>query len=152
LVNSPTPEEGTIIYKEKTGEDWPYKGWWGRPESLDMDIFDIKPIPSVLSDYKDERSNSSTLVIMLTGRIPKLSNEVENILSKYGFKFDEYHYNNGGSTLTYKINTLNDVLSKHPNVKSVAMWEDRVEHIEPFKAWGANLKDIDFDITAVDGN
>lgn len=152
LVNSPLPEEGKVEYQEKTGEKWPYSGWWGRPESLDVEIFDIIPISSVLSDYKKERSNPSTLVIMLTGRIKKLSPHVENILSIYGFKFDEYHYNNGGSTLTYKINTLNDVLSQHPNVKSIAMWDDRLEHIEPFKVWGSTLKDIDFEITAVDGN
>jgi hypothetical protein len=152
LVNSPLPEEGMAEYEEKTGEKWPYKGWWGRKESLDMEIFDIQPIRSVLADYRAEKGNPDTLLVMLTGRIQKLALEVEGILSNYGLTFDEYHYNNGGSTLTYKINTLNEILSQHPNVKSIAMWEDRVEHIEPFKAWGNNLKDIDFNITAVEGN
>lgn len=27
LVNSPEPEEGKRIYKEKTGDDYPHKGW-----------------------------------------------------------------------------------------------------------------------------
>ena len=30
LMNSPTPENGKIIYKEKTGVNYPYEGWWGR--------------------------------------------------------------------------------------------------------------------------
>jgi hypothetical protein len=151
LVNSPLADEGKLEYREKTGKDWPYKGWWGRAESLDMDIFDIRPLPSVLSAYKHERAKPNTLVIMLTGRIPALSKEVEKILSTYGFSFDEYFYNTGGSTLTYKIQTLDKLLQKYPDVKSLIMWDDRLEHIEPFKAWGDSLKNIDFHITVVDG-
>ena len=34
-------EEGEKVWKEKTGTDWPYSGWWGRPESIDPEIFYI---------------------------------------------------------------------------------------------------------------
>ena len=47
LVDTQLPDTGKPIWKEKTGEDWPYKGWWGRVESLDMDVFEQKPVPSV---------------------------------------------------------------------------------------------------------
>jgi len=30
---------GKETWKEKTGEDWPHLGWWGRATSLDPDIF-----------------------------------------------------------------------------------------------------------------
>jgi FMN phosphatase YigB (HAD superfamily) len=33
LFHTPKPEQGEQIWKEKTGTDWPYSGWWGRPES-----------------------------------------------------------------------------------------------------------------------
>jgi hypothetical protein len=150
LVNSPLPENGRLEYKEKTGQDWPYQGWWGRPESLDTNIFDIDTIPSVISAYRKERSNLNTLLVMLTGRIKKLSTQVEAILNLNGLKFDVYEYNNGGSTLTSKINTLDNLLKVYPNVKSLSMFDDRVEHIDAFKAWGAAHDNINFDITVVD--
>ena len=50
-VDTGMPDTHKIIYKEKTGEDWPHKGWWGRPESLDTNIFDFKAIPEVKSAY-----------------------------------------------------------------------------------------------------
>lgn len=151
LVNSPLPEEGKTIYKEKTGEDWPYMGWWGKPESLDMNIFDIAPLPSVQSAYTKERSNPNTLVVMLTGRIKKLAPQVEDILNTYGFRFDLYEYNNGGTTLRSKINTLESLLKSYQNVKSISMFDDRIEHIDSFKAWGDIHKGISFNITLVDG-
>lgn len=29
LINSPEPEMGKELYKQKTGNEWPYVGWWG---------------------------------------------------------------------------------------------------------------------------
>ncbi len=34
LIDTMTPEQGKKIYKEKTGKEWKYKGWWGKIESL----------------------------------------------------------------------------------------------------------------------
>ena len=70
------PEIGRPIYKEKTGKDWPFKGWWGRPESLDMNVFDFKPLPQVKSDYNEEVVNDSTLMISITVRRKKLGHLV----------------------------------------------------------------------------
>jgi hypothetical protein len=152
LSDTPMPDTGRVEYEKITGSPWLHKGWWGRPETLDMDIFDIKPIPSVISAYKEERANPNTLVVMLTGRIPKLSSEVEKILSSYGLRFDVYEYNNGGATLNSKIDTMERLLKQYPNVKSIKMWDDRLEHIPAFKAWGSSLDGVDFNITVVEGN
>lgn len=137
LLNTPTPEEGMITYMQKTGNKWPHIGWWSKPESLDMDIFDIKPIESVISDYHREKSNPDTMVIMLTGRIKKLSPEVEVVLKKYNLSFDGYYYKMGGaSTDQSKINTMNSILEMHPSIKSVEMWDDRLSHVPIFEQWG----------------
>ena len=148
LADSPTPEDGKSQYQQVTGKEWPHSGWWSKPESLDMDVFDIEMIDHVISDFKKEKQNPNTLLVMLTGRMPQLSNQVEKILNSNGLSFDEYHYSKGGSTLTSKLKTLDDLISRYPNVKSVHMWEDREEHIGPFKAWG-ETKPIEFDITKV---
>lgn len=151
LANTPMPDTGKIEYKEKTGQEWPYNGWWGRPETLNMDIFDIPTIPSVVAAYHQEKKNPNTLMVMLTGRIPKLHDLVKKILDSNGLRFDVYEYNNGGSTLTSKIKSMETLLDKYPNVKSLAMWEDRLEHVDAFKAWGDSLNGIDYNITVVEG-
>lgn len=149
LAQSPTPENGQKKYQDVTGQSWPHKGWWGRPESLDTEIFDIPMISHVISDYEKEKQIPNTLLVLLTGRNPKLSKQVEKILSLNGLQFDEYHYNNGGSTLDFKIKILEGLLNRYPNTKSLHMWEDRDEHITPFKAWGES-KQIEFGITKVE--
>jgi hypothetical protein len=38
LSDTPMPDTGRIEYEKITGSPWPHKGWWGRPETLDMDV------------------------------------------------------------------------------------------------------------------
>lgn len=136
LIDTPTKETGVIKYKEKTGQEWPYQGWWGRPETLDVEIFDMDIVPSVKTAYDIERKSPETMVIMLTGRIPRLRHLVEGILDMFGFKFDGYYYNMGGSTDVSKIKTITEILDKHKSIVEVKMWDDRTEHIQIFKDWG----------------
>lgn len=152
LVDTPTPDTGEAEYKQKTGKDWPHKGWWSRPESLDTSIFDMPIIPSVIAAYQSEKQNPQALMVMLTGRLRRLSNEVEKILAMKGLRFDQYLYNNGGNTLQSKIASLDQLLATYQNVKSLAVWDDRTEHVDSFKAWGAAHPDLDFKITVVPGN
>jgi hypothetical protein len=153
LIDSPMPDTGRAEYEQKTGKPWPYQGWWGRVESLDMDVFDIKPIPSVIADYRTEKSDPNTSVIMLTGRMQKLSDKVMAILKANGLEFDGYYFNRGGSTDVEKIRTLNKVLDEQPSIKVVKMWDDRLEHIPIFEQWGKEKVESgvleDFNITVV---
>ena len=136
LVDTALPEEGKKIYKEKTGKDWPHAGWWGQPMSLDMNIFDMPTINSVIGDYKKEIQDPNTMVVMVTGRMVKLSDLVKDILNKYGLKFHEYHFNRGGSTEIAKKKTFDQILSQNPTIKEVTLFDDREEHIPIFQAWG----------------
>jgi hypothetical protein len=136
LVNTPLPEEGKKEYKEKTGEDWPHVGWWGQPLSLDSEIFDMNIIPSVIRAYLKEINDSNTMVVMVTGRVNKLSGLVKKILDDNGLKFHEYHFNNGGSTESAKKKTFDKILSENPSITEMELWDDRLEHIPVFQAWG----------------
>jgi cell fate (sporulation/competence/biofilm development) regulator YmcA (YheA/YmcA/DUF963 family) len=153
LIDSPMPDTGRTEYEQKTGKPWPYQGWWGRAESLDINIFDIKPIPSVIADYRIEKADSNALVIMLTGRMEKLSDKVMAILKANGLEFDGYYFNRGGSTDVEKIRTLNKVLDEQPSIKVVKMWDDRLEHIPIFEQWGKEKVESgvleDFNITVI---
>jgi len=136
LVDTPLPEEGKKTYKEKTGKDWPHAGWWGQPMSLDMQVFEMPTITNVINDYKKEIQNSDTMIVMVTGRMVKLTDLVKEILNRHGLKFHEYHFNRGGSTESAKKKTFDQILSQHPSIKEVELWDDREEHIPIFQAWG----------------
>lgn len=138
LIQSPTPDRGgKEIHKEKTGKDWPHIGWFSKPESLSMDIFDIPTIPHVIDDYTIEAEKSDTVTVMMTGRLKKLANEVKTILTAHGLIFDEYYFNFGGTTEQGKIKAMNELLDKYPDVVEVECWDDRIPHIPTFEKWGA---------------
>jgi hypothetical protein len=147
------PETGIPIYKEKTGTDWPFKGWWGRPESLDMSIFDFKPLPEVKAGFNKEAASNNTLMVSLTGRRKNLADKVEAVLHANGYKFDKYLYNYGSDTLSNKLEQIANLLKEFPTVRTVALWDDRTEHIPSFKQFletqVANGRLDDFEITEI---
>lgn len=153
LIDTPLPDLGRIQYKEKTGKEWPHVGWWGKADSLDTKIFDMKAVDMVINDYEKEVIETETAVVMLTGRMIKLAQHVEAILHEKGLKFDEYHYNRGGATFDAKIMTLEKLLKKYPDVTTIHMWDDRQEHIDGFKTWGESHAQLtEFKITLVPAN
>ena len=79
-------------------------------------------------NYNIEIDDPNTLVIMLTGRLPKQAPQVENILNDYNIVFDEYHYKEDGDTLKSKINNIKSLLLRYHNVNFIEMYEDRVPH------------------------
>jgi hypothetical protein len=136
LMKTPDSTEGKKQWGEFYGKDYPHKGWWGKPESLDDAVFDIQPIESTVSDYKKEINNPNTFVIMLTGRLPHQSSQVEELLALHNIYFKEYHYKSDGDTLTSKLNTIKSLLNRFPQVKEIEMWEDREAHVIAFEEWG----------------
>ena len=136
LMKTPDSTEGKKQWGEFYGKDYPHKGWWGKPESLDDAVFDIQPIESTVSDYKKEINNPNTFVIMLTGRLPHQSSQVEELLALHNIYFKEYHYKSDGDTLTSKLNTIKSLLNRFPQVKEIEMWEDRETHVIAFEEWG----------------
>lgn len=139
LVDTPLPEFGKPKWKEVTGEDWPHIGWWSKPESLDLDVFEHPTIPSVISAYKTERATDTTMTIMLTGRRPKLAEPVKAILDSHGLSFDAYLFNYGKETSDNKKEQMENILAKAPSIRVIEMWDDRDEHIQVFQSWGDAL-------------
>lgn len=140
LVNTELPETGKPKWQAAKGEKWPHKGWWGRGESLDLDVFENDVIDHVVEAYKAEKNDDSNLVCMLTGRLVMLSDKVEKILEKHGLVFDRHYYNTGGDTITVKQRKIEELLREFPEVEVIELWEDRAPHVELFKAWGETLK------------
>ena len=88
LMDSPEPNPGKEIWKEKTGQEYPHKGWWGRKESLNTDIFEINTFPTILNQLKQDVADSNAHVIILTSRLEKLRPEVEKIMKKHNINVD----------------------------------------------------------------
>ena len=136
LIDTPLPDVGRDHYHTKTGTPWPHEGWWGRQESLDMTIFEMPTVEMVIEAYEKERASESTAVVLLTGRMIKLSDHVKLILDTKGLTFDEYHYNKGGKTEDAKIKSMEKLLEKYPTAMEMELWDDRTLHIPIFQAWG----------------
>jgi hydroxymethylpyrimidine pyrophosphatase-like HAD family hydrolase len=153
LIKSPEPtDKNKQMWADHYGkEEWPYIGWWGRGETLDMDVWDMSLIPDTIKAYREEMKNPNTMVIMLTGRLTKQGDLVRKILDKYGLKFDKYLFKRGGNTITDKLGQLNHILGTNTSIKEVVMWDDRDAHIPKFEEWGNNLDGIDFTIHHVPG-
>ena len=151
LMDTPHPETGKIEWEEKTGKEYPHRGWWSKRESLDTTVFDINPIKDTVLEYLAEYEDPNTLVIMLTGRLPNQADQVEDILNSQGIVFDEYHYKDNGDTLTSKFNTIRSLLNRYPNVNFIEIYEDREPHVIEFDRWGEE-NNIDIKVNLVKEN
>jgi len=137
LCHTPKPEEGKIIWKEKTGTDWPYGGWWGRAESINPDIFDIPVNPWVYKKYLEAVADPDNYVILATGRLQKVENMrkyVDMILNKHNISFDEIYLNWGGDTYNFKTKLFEQLIEKL-GVNEFIMYDDRSEHLVRFEEW-----------------
>ena len=121
LMNTPEKEEGKEIWKEKTGEEYPHRGWWGRRESLNTNIFDIQPISTIYFKKKKDIVNPNTYVIILTSRLEKLRPEVENILDIHGIEPDELILKKGNET---KGDVILSYVNKFPELKKIEVYDD----------------------------
>lgn len=149
LCLTPFPEEGMEIWEEKTGEKWPYAGWWGKAQSINPDIFDIPKSEFVYKEYLKAISEPDSYVILATGRLEKIPNmrkNIERILNMHNLSFDEIHLNWGGDTFDFK-KTLFESLIKKTNCSYFTMYDDREDHLIRFVEWA---KEQDCVISVID--
>lgn len=134
LCHTPLPEGGKIIWKQKTGFDWPHTGWWSKPESLKVDVFDIPVNKWTYEKYLDSISDESAYVILVTGRIEKLRKEVELVLNHNNLSFDDVFLNFGGDTFSFKTRLFENLIKQH-RPEEFIMYDDREEHLPKFYEW-----------------
>jgi hypothetical protein len=148
LFHSPEPETGTKIYERETGSPWPFKGWWGRVESLLPPIVPEKPdsswyIDDVVQAQKESITSPDTVVVLMTGRTIKLKDRVMEILKHNGMNFHDTYFagqagTSGSGTFEIKANNIRNLMKRNYNLLEI--WEDRPEHIEQFGILAKELK------------
>jgi hypothetical protein len=147
LFHTALEDEGKVIWKEKTGYDYPYKGWWSKPETLDLKIFDTPLNKPVYSEYLKAVSDSDNFVILATGRIERLRPQVEAILNKNNLSFDGVFLKRGPGDTFYFKRTLFETLINDLKPEEFIMYDDREEHLVEFKEWA---KTMPCDVTIID--
>jgi len=129
------------LFRSPTRPDWwPDLGWWSKPESLAPPCVPEHPGPdwwvsSTVDAAKAAISDMGTFAILITGRLSaKFHARVFELLHQAGLRFDEVHLTPGaGGTLEFKLQVITG-LTKTLGVQAVEIWEDRAEHLGPFKA------------------
>lgn len=146
LFATPEPEEGRLEYRIKKGIDFPQKGWWSSPASLDLDVFDIKPYNVLVNILAKEAKNPSTMVIILTSRVEELRPELEKILIKNNINVDGIYMNDHD-----KGERLFDFLRWERDIKTIDVYDDRDKDINSYLLIKKHMpSDIVFNIFRAD--
>lgn len=148
LFHTPTPETGRPLWEKETGLSWNGRGWWGNPESLNLNVFKHIPVNNwVYNKYLDDISDNNCYTFMATGRLKRLENKVQKVLDQYNIDCDLF-CNTGGDTLKFKCHLFEKMIEKFPNVTEFTMYDDRHEHMHQFVEW-AKVQPIDINIIDV---
>ena len=152
LIDSPMPEPGKATWEEKTGKKYPHLGWWGRPESLDTDIHDIKPKHDIFLKWKESKHNPESIDILLTSRLQKLESSVKNVLSTHDISMDYYSFAHGASNKGQRVLEWLSKLNLNNTIKEINVYEDRDIEIQVLEAVREELelKGIKYNIHKVD--
>ena len=121
LMDTPSPETGKEQWSQAKGMPYPHVGWWGRAESLDNEIFDIKPFPNILSQMKKDVVNPNAYVVILTSRREKLRPQVEKILADNGIVVDDVLLKRGNET---KGDVILSYLRSFPDLQKIDVYDD----------------------------
>jgi len=144
LIDTPMPEDGKPMWEKHYDKKFPYQGWWGRPESLDLDVFNIKAFPSVLNQLKKELVTPNTYVIILTSRMEKLRPQVQAILDANNIHVDKLdmrrkEHDKGIKILRY--------INEFPELKTINVYDDRDTDIAAYKNISSQMPEgIEFNI------
>lgn len=144
FLATPDKDSGTKLWLEKKGVEWPYSGWWGRKETLDLSIFDIPLIQSTHDAYLEHKECDKSVIVLMTGRHVGLKKEVNALLDKYSLDFDFIRLNDGkglngsGDTIEVKKKQILGLVDELGS-KEIIIYEDRDEHIEEFEMFFKEL-------------
>jgi small nuclear ribonucleoprotein (snRNP)-like protein len=121
LINTYSPEIGKPMWEKYYDEKFKYSGWWGRPESLDTNVFDIKPYPEILEKLISDNNAKDTHVIILTSRQEKLRSQLENVLKLNNIHVDEIVMKKGNAD---KGDIIMKYVNNNPDLEYIISYDD----------------------------
>jgi hypothetical protein len=129
LINTLNFEKGKLIWEKFYNKIYTYSGWWGRPESLDLTVFNIKPFPKIFSILNDAIKDDESLVIILTSRREKLRPSLQAVLDINMINVDKVDMKTIELT---KGDRILEYLKKYPELEEINVYDDRDSDIESY--------------------
>lgn len=131
--------DGTL-FRSPEKPVWWKGGWWGNLNSLSPPCVPDRPSSdwwneTVVQAAKQSINNPDVMAILLTGRIPKFSLRLKDLLRQAGLHFDQVHLSSGGPTESFKMKVIKEILDEHPAIRGVSIWEDRGAHLRLMSDW-----------------
>ena len=124
------PETGKPMWEKYYNKIFPYIGWWGRSESLDLNVFDIKTFPKVQNLLNKDISTPDTYTIVLTSRQEKLRPLVQEVLSVNNIHIDKLDMQRDQRTKGQKIL---DYTKKFPDLREINVYDDKDSDIMSYE-------------------
>lgn len=121
LINTFEPIKGKVAWEKYYNKLYPHVGWWGRKESLDTKVFDIKPFPKVLAQLELNKTIVDTKVIILTSRREKLRLYVEKILNNNNIIVDDIILKRGNET---KGDVILKIVDYNHDLEEIVVFDD----------------------------
>ena len=130
IIDSPKPDLGKLLWAKHKGMAYPYKGWWSKPHSLDMDIFDIKGVRAVEQRLQKDINNKNCWTVLLTNRLSQLEPFVLKVLNNLNINLDELQ-------MMDKINLSKSMRVKYtlqglPQANQIDIYDDDDKNISDF--------------------
>lgn len=139
LIHTPTPESGKEHWEKETGSSWAGRGWWGNPESLNLNIFYPPVNQWVYKFYKQYSEDTNSHCFLATGRVEKLRGAVIKVLKLHDIDIDLY-CNPGMDTYLFKARLFTNLIDRYKPKKFI-MFDDRHEHLVKFvNEWAPKQK------------
>jgi FMN phosphatase YigB (HAD superfamily) len=130
IIDSPTPEMGKLIWEKKKKRLYPHKGWWSKKESLDFDVFELKPISEIIERLNKDIKDEHCWVVLLTNRMVKLEDEVSDVLDTLNIRFDEFQmYTDRNEPKSIRIK---NVLQNYPQAHFIDIYDDDLDNLTAF--------------------
>jgi hypothetical protein len=126
--------------------DHPYD-FYDHPESLSESAYHIQLISPVYEAWQRASRLETCYTILVTHRVKSLEKEVKAVLDARGVEFNEYFFL---GRVREKIEILNEVLEKLPNVKEVSIYEDSIQQLHRYQTYLEYREDISFKLHMVD--
>ena len=139
LIHSPLPDNGKIEWANYYNKPYPHLGWWGRSESLDLNVFNVIPNHIIYQEYLKFKKLNNSFNVILTSRIPKLKQYLADILYHNDIYMDDILCADGALTKGERIvKEYQRFINDGHDIKEIYVWEDRNKEIitiEPFRKY-----------------
>lgn len=142
FIDTPHPDTGKVLWSEFYGKPYPHLGWWGRLESMDLNVFTLKPRPETIKIY-NELQGDNILHFIHTSRMPKFEPLIKQVLDMNNIHMDGIMTAKGNKNKGERIvESVQEYLDKGYVVTDVYFFDDRMKEIVTVEAVVDILKEM----------